>query len=57
MPHIRKKLGHYLTCGTDYAALKAGPEEMFSDELILISTDQLAQAAISVFNKFALPPN
>lgn len=29
-----------MTCGTDYAALKAGPEEMFSDELILISTDQ-----------------
>ena len=30
IPHIHIKLGHYLTCGTDYAVSKAeGPDEIF----------------------------
>ena len=44
VPHIRIKLGHYLTCGTDYAVSKTeGPEEIF--RMVLELSDNMPDKA------------
>ena len=44
VPHIRIKLGHYLTCGTDYAVLETeGPEEIF--RMVLELSDNVPEKA------------
>ena len=43
MPHIRIRLGYYLTCGTDYAVAAEGPEEIF--RIVLELSDNVPEKA------------